>query len=101
MEICWLRVVHASRIERDLIFPLQIKEKAACILVLGCPCVEHDQIFPLQFEEVGNILISIQGFHIIVHFSSSSIRDFRQKYLPVSSNYWTSIIHINVHKIKD
>ena len=48
-------VVHARRKERDLIFPLQIEEEVACILVLVCPCVEHDQIFPIQFEEVGNM----------------------------------------------
>ena len=48
-------VVHASSKERDLIFPLQIEEEAACVLVLGCPCVEHDQIFPMQLEEVGNM----------------------------------------------
>ena len=51
----WFRVVHARSKEHDLIFPLQIEEEAACILVLGCPCVEHDQIFPIQFEEVGNV----------------------------------------------
>ena len=32
-----VRVVHARSKERDLIFPLQIEEEAACILVLGCP----------------------------------------------------------------
>ena len=36
--------------ERDLIFPPQIEEEAACILVLGCPCVEHDQTFQIQLE---------------------------------------------------
>ena len=49
-----MRVVHARSKELDLIFPPQIEE-AACILVLGCPCVEHDQIFKIQFEEVGNM----------------------------------------------
>ena len=58
LEICWFRVVHARSTERDLIFPLQIEEETACILVFACPCVEHDQIFPLQFEEVGNMLVS-------------------------------------------
>ena len=57
-EICWFRVVHARSMECSLISPLQIEEEAACILVLGCPCVEHDQIFPIQFEEVGNMLVS-------------------------------------------
>ena len=52
--ICWLLVVRARSQERDLIFPPQIEEEAACILVLSCPCVEHDQIFQIQFEEVGN-----------------------------------------------
>ena len=55
LEICWFRVVHARSKERDLIFPQQTEEKAACILVLGCPRVEHDQIFPIQFEEVGTM----------------------------------------------
>ena len=55
LEICWFRVVHARSKDCDLIFPLQIEEEEACILVLGCPCVEHDQIFPIQFEEVGNM----------------------------------------------
>ena len=55
LEICWFRVVHARSKERDLIFPPQIEEEAAYILVLVCPCVEHDQIFPIQFEEVGNM----------------------------------------------
>ena len=45
-------------IARDLILPLQIREEAVCILVLGSPCVEHDQIFTLQFEKVGNMLVS-------------------------------------------
>ena len=75
LEICWLRVVNARSKEHDLIFPPRIEEEAACILVLGCPCVEHDQIFQIQFEEVGNMSVhSIQGFNIILHFSRSSMR---------------------------
>ena len=56
-------LVHACSKESDLIFPLQIEEEAACLLVLVCPCVEHDQIFPIQFEEVGSLIWIVRSFN--------------------------------------